>query len=178
MRFETGLLGGNTLYIASEGARKLVIEYRPPAPTALFLEGSESPLIVPLPGLVLARSSAGDSPRYALYAVKGRPEALDAPLYYVPLPNTSMGSAGAICWGSVRRASSEALASNSLNEDWKLLLGSVFTAHSVGGKSKRFSSDIRDQFIALEKRKARKYPVSDLIPAKVTFRHMIEEKTR
>ena len=41
--------------------------------------------------------------------------------------------------------------------------------YSVGGKSKRHNSDIRQHYIDLEKRKARKYPVSDLIPARTTI---------
>ena len=53
IKFETGLLAGNTLYIVNEGTRKAVVEYRPPQKTALYLEGSDTPLIVPLPGLVM-----------------------------------------------------------------------------------------------------------------------------
>ena len=99
LRFETGLLNGNTLYIVNEGARKAVIEYRPPQKTALYLEGSATPVIVPLPGLVMGRTSTGsaDSLRYGVYAVKSRPETLEAPLFDPPLPNMGNGS---ICWGS------------------------------------------------------------------------------
>jgi hypothetical protein len=167
VRFETGLLSGNTLYITNEGTKHAVVEYRPPQQTALYLEGSDVPITIPLPGLVMGRLSNGnDSPRYGVYAVKSRPETLDAPLFNPPLPNVGNGS---ICWGSVKRVSAEALASNHLTEDWQLLLGTVFTSHSVSGKSKRFSSDIRQHFIALEKQKARKYPLSDLVPARVTL---------
>ena len=157
IRFETGLLTGNTLYIGTEGAKKLIIEYRPPTKTALFLEGAETPVVVPLPGLIMARLTTGnDSPRYAVYAVKARPETVDTPLFHSPLPNTGIGSGAGVCWGNVRKSSAEALAGNRLDEDWKLLLGSVFTSHSVHGKSKRFPNDVRQHFINLEKRKARK----------------------
>ena len=177
--FETGLLTGNTLYIGTEGAKKLIIEYRPPTKTALFLEGAETPVVVPLPSLIMARLTIGnDSPRYAVYAVKTRPETVNAPLFHSPLPNTGMGSGGGVCWGSVRKSSAEALAGNRLDEDWKLLLGSVFTSHSVSGKSKRFPNDVRQHFIDLEKRKARKYPVSDLIAVKATFGHLLKETIR
>lgn len=176
VKFETGLLSGNTLYIASEGVRKVIVEYRPPQRTALWLDGSETPLIIPLPGLVMGRVTTGnESPRYGVYAAKERPETLDVPLFHPPLPNTGMGNTGAICWGNVRKVSSEALLQNRLDEDWKLLLGSTFTNHSVGGKSKRHHDDIRQQFIALEKRKARKYPVSDLIPVKLTLGQWLEQ---
>ncbi len=179
VRFETGLLTGNTLYIGAEGAKKLIIEYRPPTRTALYLEGSETPLLVPLPGLIMGRATSGnDSPRYALYAVKSRPEAADTPLFHAPLPNVGTGGVGSVCWGSVRKVSAEALAGNRLDEDWRLLLGSVFTSHGVNGKSKRHPNDIREQLIALEKRKARKYPVSDLITVKATFGHLLTETLR
>jgi hypothetical protein len=167
VRFETGLLIGNTVYIASEGMKKAVVEYRPPTKTALYLEGSETPVVVPLPGLIMGRISGGaDALRYGVYAVKSRPETLDTPLFQPPLPNVGGGS---ICWGSVKRVSDAALTGNTLAEDWALLIGSVFTSHSVSGKSKKYSADIRQHFIDLEKRKAHKYPVSDLIPAKLTL---------
>lgn len=168
VRFETGLLTGNTLYIASEGAKKAIVEYRPPQKTALFLEGSDAPIVVPLTGLVMGRvSSCGnDSPRYGVYAVKRRPETLETPLFNAPLPNVGNQS---ICWGSVKRVSAESLTGNTLTEDWQLLLGSIFTNHSVSSKSKRYPDDVRKHFIDLERRKARKYPVSDLIPARITL---------
>lgn len=165
--FDTGLLTGNTLYIANEGLKKVVVEYRPPQKTALYMDGSETPLTVPLPGLVMSRVSTGnDSPRYGVYAVKTRPDSLTFPLYHAPLPNVGNNS---VCWGNVRRVLAQALQGNTLDEDWRLLLGSVFTNHSVSGKSKRHPDDIRQHLIALEKRKARKYAVTDLIPAKVTL---------
>src|SRR5258707_9608339 len=36
VRFETGLLSSNTLYLATEGIQKIVVEYRRPQKTALF----------------------------------------------------------------------------------------------------------------------------------------------
>ena len=68
------MIGGNTLYIASEGAKKAVVEYRPPQRTALYMDGSETPIVVPLPGLVMGRVSGGDLLRYGVYAVKKRPD--------------------------------------------------------------------------------------------------------
>jgi hypothetical protein len=167
VKFETGLLFGSTLYIASEGNRNVVVEYRPPQRTALYVEGSETPVIVPLPGLVMGRVNSGsESLRYGVYAVKARPESLDTPLFQPPLPNVGNNS---ICWGSVKRVSDQALAGYVLTEDWQLLLGSVFTSHSVSGKSKQYSADIRQHFIALDKRKAHKYPLGDLVAARTTL---------
>ncbi len=167
VKFETGLLTGNTLYIANEGTKRAIVEYRPPQKTALFMDGSETPIVVALPGLMMGRvTMGGDSARYGVYAVKHRPDSLSAPLFQSPLPNVGSQS---ICWGSVKRVSAEGLAGNTLTEDWQLLLGSIFTNHSVSGKSKRHPQDVRRQLIDLEKRKVRKYPVGYLVPARTTL---------
>src|SRR5579871_2218252 len=48
VQFETGFLTGNTLYVGTEGMRKVVAEYREPQRTALYLEAAETALVVPL----------------------------------------------------------------------------------------------------------------------------------
>ena len=100
--FDTGLLGGNTLLVQQVGVKKTVVEYRPPQKTGLYFDNSDVPLRVPLPGLILIRCTTDDqNPQYRVFAVKRRPETLDAPLYHPPLPNVF--NTGSICWGSVRR---------------------------------------------------------------------------
>ena len=167
VRFDTGLLSGMTLLIRHEGVKKTIVEYRSPQKTGLYLDGSETPVRIPLPGLIFIRVTTEDkNPQYQVYAVKKRPAALDAPLYQAPLPNVNTGT---ICWGSVPLVSEEALRGSSLAEDWRVLLGSRFGDHSVHGKSQTHMRDIRQQFIALEERKARVYPKSDLVPVKRTL---------
>jgi hypothetical protein len=160
--FSTGLLGEDTLYIWQLGIQRLVVEYRKPQITALFVEGAEAPYRIPLPGLILARSTSGKQPTYALFAAKRRPVSLDERLYQAPIPN--VGSNG-VCWGTVPKPSDQGLLSNHLAEDWRLLLGSPFNNHSVNGKSKTFQKDIRQQYAALEARSAKRYPTTDLVPA-------------
>jgi PRTRC genetic system protein B len=170
--FDTGLLGGHTLLVRQEGVKKLIAEYRPPGKTGLFLEGSETALRVPLPGLILIRTTNDDrNPQYHLFAVKRRPTALTTPLYHAPLPN--IFSSGSICWGTVQRPTDRALKSTSLAEDWMQLLGSSFGDHAVHGKSQSHPRDIREKWIALEASKARRYPTSDLIPLKRTLAEVL-----
>lgn len=170
--FDTRLLDGNTLLVRQDGVKKTVAGYRPPQKTGLFFEGAETALRVPLPGLVMIRTSAaGKSPQYEVYAVKQRPESLDAPLFHAPLPNVF--NAGAICWGTVPRLSDATLASAALASDWTMLLGSAFGDHAVSGKSKREPHDIRKLLIALEAKKARVYPKGDLIPARKTLAQIL-----
>lgn len=168
VRFDTGLLHGDTLFVRFEGVRQIIVEYRRPQKTGLYLEGSDTPLRVPLPGLILIRATKEQqAPDYRLYAVKKRPQRLDAPLYHAPLPN--IYTSGSICWGTVRKVSDTALAGASLHEDFQQLLGSPFGDHAVSSKSAAYRQDIRQQLIALEKRKARVYPKPDLIPTPATL---------
>src|SRR5690606_37837913 len=120
--FDTGLLDGSTLVVRQDGVKKTVAGYRPPQKTGLFFEGAETALRVPLPGLVMIRTTAaGRPPHYEVYAVKQRPASLDTPLFHAPLPNVF--NSGAICWGTVPRLSETALSSTALANDWTMLLG-------------------------------------------------------
>jgi hypothetical protein len=172
--FDTGLLDGSALLVRQDGVKKTVAGYRPPQKTGLFFEGGETALRIPLPGLVMIRTTAaGKSPHYEVYAVKQRPESLDVPLFHAPLPNVF--NSGAICWGTVPRLSDTALASTSLSRDWTMLLGSAFGDHAVSGKSKREPHDIRKLLIALEAKMARTYLKGDLIPARKTLAQVLGE---
>ena len=172
VRFDTGILSDNTLLVRQEGVKKTVVEYRPPQKTGVYLDGSETALRVPLPGLLLIRVTAEDkNPQYGVYAVKKLPITLDAPLFHAPLPNVF--SSGNICWGTVPRVTDIALQSTTLAEDWAVLLGSRFNDHGVSGKSKSHPSDIRQMLIALEGRKARAYPKTDLLPVKKTLAQVL-----
>ncbi|MDK3160533.1 hypothetical protein QPK87_28835 [Kamptonema cortianum] len=166
--FDTGLMTGNTLLVRYEGVKKTVVEYRPPGKTGLYFEGSDAPLRLPLPGMLMIRVTAEDkTPQYQVYAVKQRPNKLDIPLFHLPLPNVF--TSGSICWGSVPTVSETALKGSSLVDDWAVFLGSRFGDHGCNGKSKSHPQDIRQKLIQLEQRKARVYPKSDLIPVRKTL---------
>lgn len=170
--FDTGLLGEETLLVRQDGVKRLVVEYRSPRKTGLYLDGSDVALRVPLPPLLLIRTTTEDkNPQYQVYAVKGRPTTLDTPLFHAPLPNV-FGS-GSICWGTVQRVTEAVLQGSSLAADWSTLLGSPFGDHACTGKSKAFPHDIREHLIQLEHRKARVYPKSDLIPVKRTLAQVL-----
>ena len=171
--FNTGLLSGDSLLVRTEGVKKIVVEFRRGQKSGLWLDGSDTPIRIPLPPLVLIRiTSENRNPQYHLYAVKRRPASLEVDLFHAPLPNVYPG--GSICWGNVPMVSDEALAESTLTEDWQRLLGTRFGDHSVSGKSKRFPRDIRQLFIDLEQRKARVYPKSDLIATQKTLAQVLE----
>lgn len=161
--FDTGLLAGDTLLVRQNGTRRTVVGYRPSSRTGLFLEGTEEPLRVPLPSLVMIRTMVGDqAPTTRVFAVKTRPASLDVPLFHTPLPNV-FGS-GAVCWGTVPRADG-----TDLSEEWGRLLGSPFGSHAVTDKSKRQPDDIRHLLLDLAQRSVKTYPKRDLIPAQRTL---------
>jgi hypothetical protein len=62
---------------------------------------------------------------------------------------------------------------NTLTEDWARPLGTVFTNHSVSGKSRNHPSNIRGKLIELEAKKARTYPLCDLIRTDITLSKVI-----
>ena len=169
VRFDTGLLNEDVLLIRREGVREVIVSYRRPQKTGLWLEGSEEPLRVPLPGLILIRTCQADTPQYQLYAVKRRPKSLTAPLYHAPLPNVF--SSGSICWGSVPQAVANGA---SLSADWERLLGSPFGSHAVGGKSQASRQDIRPLLLKIAADNKRTYPTGDLIALDKTLDQVLK----
>lgn len=170
--FNTGLIAETTIFVAEKGAARLVVDYRPPQKTGLYLEGSDTPVRVPLPGLLMIRKSVKNSVNYQVFAVLARPTKLDCALFNAPIPNVSSNG---VCWGTVRKVSGDALKSNSLDEDWKVFLGSPFGNHTVNGKSKKYKQDIRKAYIAMDAAKTRRWPVKDLIATRETLGEVIDE---
>lgn len=172
VKFETGLLGGNTVYVSQHGSTRVVVEYRPPEVIGLFLDGSEKVLRVPLPGMVMKRSVTGLTVNYQIYAVKQRPQRDDEPMFMAPLPNVSHNGT---CWGTVTRPAD--VSGVSLAEDWRVFLGSPFGNHSVEGKSKKFPKDIRQMLLKLDGQKRKSpYPESDLREMKLKLSDLFKGK--
>ena len=72
--FNTGLLPGNSLLVRTEGVQKTVVEFRRGQKTGLWLEGSDNPIRIPLPPLLLIRvTTENKNPQYQVYAVKEQP---------------------------------------------------------------------------------------------------------
>lgn len=155
----TGLLMPDILAVTESGEQRTVVAYRPAQPTAIWLEGSDDPVVVPMPALVMRRTT-GQRADYKVLAVKERPTTEDAQLYLPPLPNVGRNG---VCWGTVRRPSKEKSRSNDLTPDWTAFLGSRFGNHDVGGKSRIYRDDIRKALLAYAKRDA--WPTEDLVPA-------------
>lgn len=162
--FDTGLLDGDTLMVRQDGVKRTVVGFRKRCKTGIWLDGSDEAMRVPLPDLLMIRTTTDSStPTYQVYAVKARPTSLDAELFRCPLPNVF--NSASVCWGTVQRVSDDTLSSASLAADWSMLLGSPFGDHACHCKSKSHPSDVRKMLIGLEARNARVYPRRDLIAA-------------
>jgi len=150
VEISTGLLPPDVLWVNVNGATRIIAGYRPPQVTGIWLEGSETPLRIPLPGLILIHRESHSE----LYAVKGDPRDPSTVLYVTPLPNVN----GSVCWGTVPIPP---LSDNDLAPVWTNLLGSRFANHAATGKSRKHPTDIRKLLISIEGRK--RYPLSDLV---------------
>ncbi len=158
--FSTGLLTGDMLYMAEKQQTHLLVTYRKPQLTGIFLDGLIDPLRVPLPGLVLMRTAInGRTDKYQLFAVKQRPRQLSAPLYHVPLPN--IYSSGTICTGTVAMPR---FIRDSASADWQAILGTSFGNHMVQGRCQSAMDDVRKLLQQLHDRKASRFPNSELRP--------------
>lgn len=177
MSVDTGILAPDTLYVRVEGAQRTIAGYRRPQKTALWLEGSDTPVHTPLPGLILIRTTTSNhNPAYSIWAVTERPIDTAATLYHTPLPN--IYAHGGVCWGTVKRVDDASLIHTSLDEDWAQILGSSFGNHNVHNKSRKHPDDVREMYFELERRRARVYPRKDLIEAKRTLSDVLKGNKR
>jgi len=165
-RFTTGFIPDDIIYHEVVGVKQTVVGYRKQQKTGIWLEGKEEALRVPLPHLILIRTTRESKQAdYKLFACAKRPESLTDTLYHAPLPNVF--SSGGICWGSVSRSKTDSI---SLKADWEALLGSRFGNHACGGKCKSHPDDIRKMLLELnENQRRRVYPKRELVAAKTTL---------
>ena len=172
MEFTTGFIPDDIIYHKQVGTKQIVVGYRKQQKTGLWLDGSDDPIRIPLPHMILIRTTTGESnPDYKVFACAKRPESLTDELYHAPLPNIFGG--GGICWGTVSRGTS--FKSMSLANDWESLLGSSFGNHATSGKSKKHRGDIRKMLLELnENQRRRVYPRTDLISAKTTLAELLD----
>ena len=167
--FDTGIIPHEILRVWEQGKQRVVIAYRQPQLTGIWLEGESDALQIPLPGLIIARatSNAYRSVQYSIIAATERPER-DTSTYHCPLPNTAVHGSG-ICWGNVPRPSEILLRTLNLQEDWANFLGSHFGSHSVQNKSKSENQDIRKLLRKLNEDKVEEFPISELVDRDQTF---------
>jgi hypothetical protein len=172
-RVSTGLIATDILAINQGSLETQIVHYRKPQMTGIWLDGSDEPLRVPMPGLILVYTFWSSQNDCSLFAVKRKPRSLKEPLYHAPLPNVYAN--GSICWGNVKHPTAAITSQGILTMTgvWQQLLGSPFGNHSVSGKSASAKEDIRKQLIKLDGEKLRKYPAIDLVKSNTVLKTIV-----
>lgn len=149
----TGMLPDGALFFTQVGKTVFTAVFIPPG--VHVLRTPERTYQVPLPGMVFA----GHDRTYELYALadKARPNE-ESLLYYPPLPN--IFNNGAVCQGDM--AFPECTPGNIWNVWEQNIIGSYFTGHMASGRTKS-GGNIFDVWANLEKRRARRFPVDELL---------------
>jgi PRTRC genetic system protein B len=163
---------------SSDGTR-WAVKYIPPQPHRLILpralddaaEAAEDDQVaeVRLPGLVFF----GYGKTYYVWALPGKEFDERATLLHAPLPNVY--DDGHICWGN---NTAPEVAERFCDPAWSIFQRSPYTSNETTGKSRRNMDDVRKTLLALAERGARAaYPVSDLVPFKLTLADAVEHVT-
>jgi hypothetical protein len=171
---DSGWLPEGVMRWGSGPAGTFMVKYIPPGKQHLHLSTqnpAEPRIIAPmLPALVFA----GVQSTYYVWALLTASCDPQAPLCHAPLPNVYPD--GHICFGSNRppMASWE-----TLDEAWRLFVGSPFNADMVQGKSQAFPGDVRRQLVAVASSEDSRYPEDDLRPSlrRQSFSDMKELRT-
>lgn len=160
-RIDTGWLPNSVVRCGSNTAGEWAVLFMPPIQQTLKLQETGA-VQVPLPGMVMV----GVDSDYRIWAVSTKQFEPDATGYHAPLPNVYEN--GRICWGT----NYPPIASpQNITKAWDLFISSPFNGDLVYGKSRCQHSDIRQQLIALSKRRRKAYPINDLMPARRGYRH-------
>lgn len=160
-RIDTGWLPINIVRCGSNTVGEWAVLFVPPAQQTIELQ--ETGMVqVPLPGMIMV----GVESNYHIWAVATKQFEPDATGYHAPLPNVYEN--GRICWGT----NHPPIASpQNIAKAWELFISSPFNGDLVYGKSRSHYLDVRQQLIALSKRRRKTYPSNDLMPACKGYRH-------
>ncbi len=155
---DSGFLPVNTVRWGHNSRGEYLVQFYPPKlyqfALTNFADDSLIMLNVPMPGLLFA----GCDRNYWLWATATKKFDAEAKLYNAPLPNISGGT---ICFGDNKPAPCSPLG---IAHAWKMLWLSPFSDHSTQNKSKNEPADVRKSLLNLHNRKARRYPIKDLVP--------------
>jgi PRTRC genetic system protein B len=156
----SGLLPQNTLGVGRVHGQEFYVVYIPAAVRTLRMQQQE--FTIPLPPLVWA----GCGMDYRVWALdrKERPQRADVPLMVAPFPNCYKN--GGVCWGSAD-GRPEASARTLLAVLKLFLEDSYFNLHVADHKSVQYPASVVARWQDLVARKAKRYPLDDLMPAEV-----------
>ncbi len=121
---------------------------------------------VALPPLLFA----GVGTEYALWALAEDAFSPVAPVYHAPLPNVHAN--GRICWG---RNTPPPCSPEAIAEAWKLFITSPFNNHLMGGSSRAFDDDVREQLLHMAFLNVASYRQDDLVPLRAVAHEVVQQ---
>lgn len=157
----TGLLPANTLFWRQVGGMECLAIFVPPRRWQTMANGQSYSL--PLPGMVFM----GWGNQYTVYAVKKRPESINAPLYHLPVPNVN--GHGRICLGNAPfpTASRETMAA-ALH---LFMEGSQFNHDNSQNRCRSFPENTLDLWRQLQGK--RQFPLTELVATRLRLGQLI-----
>lgn len=151
------------------GGHWFVYSTPPRGRTKLLVEDHE--LVVPLPRLVLVGAHKG----YYVFALKGEHFNPQATAYHAPFANVYDNDWGRICWGTNLPP---AVHPKNARAALDLFLESGFNNHIAGNRSTKHGKNVNAMLTELSERKARNYPLDDLVGMSSTVQQVVERILR
>lgn len=143
----SGSIAGGPFAVAFLGARRREIVVAPAGDEPFVLT-------VPVPPIVAVGSAAG----LRLFAVREGSFDPAAKVFYPPFPN--LFTDARVCWGANRQPR---LDHTTIVAAVDLYFSSPFNLNEASGRSKAYPANVVDQLRRLARRRARTYPVDDLV---------------
>lgn len=162
---DSGWLERRILRFRESPEGSFILSYQPAGISSIFIQnkaGEVSEIRLPLPTLVLF----GKGNDFYVWAAKKRVVRSDTKLSIAPLPNVGGDLNGKICFGK-----NEVPPANisEIDKIWNLFWNTPFNGDSSNGKCKSEPKDVRKLLFRLSKKKAKQFPVSELIESDTTI---------
>jgi PRTRC genetic system protein B len=175
-RTDTGWITHRLLRYREEPEGNYILSYSPAGMRTIFVEtesGEVAEISLPLPTLILF----GHRNDFYLWAAKSKKPDAKSKISLAPLPNVGGNLSGKICFGSNEVPEAQV---ETLDEVWHLVFNTPFNRDHSSQKCKSEPKDVRKLLFALEKKKAKGFPTSELLETNATigelWTHATEKK--
>jgi len=161
---DTGWITRKVLRYREEPEGNFLLSFEPAAVRTIFVEnnGEVVEITIPLPTLILF----GHRNDFYLWAAKSKKPDAKSKLSLAPLPNVGGNLSGKICFGSNKVPEARV---ETLDEVWHLVFNTPFNSDLSSQKCKSEPEDVRKLLFALEKEKAKRFPISELLETNATI---------
>lgn len=175
-RADSGWITDRLLRYREEPGGNYILSYQPAGIRTLFVEtegGEVAEITIPLPTLILF----GHRNDFYLWAAKSKKPDAKSKLSLAPLPNVGGNLSGKICFGKTEVPEARV---ETLDEVWHLIFNTPFNRDHSSQKCVSETKDVRKLLFALDKKKAKRFPISELLETNATigelWTHATEQK--